>query len=88
MVGRYTGLVWAVDGRTASSPIQVPAEGLVECLGLGDVADAKVMRLRHLRHHHPPTAPPAERDIRMAAVQVEADGGQLAELVALPSRGS
>ncbi|HZD72744.1 MAG TPA: NADP-dependent oxidoreductase [Actinomycetota bacterium] len=35
----------------------------------------------------PPTAPPAERDIRVSALQVEADGHQLAELVALAEQG-
>lgn len=36
----------------------------------------------------PPTAPPAQRGIQVAALQVVADGGQLAELVALAQQGT
>jgi NADPH:quinone reductase-like Zn-dependent oxidoreductase len=35
----------------------------------------------------PPAAPPAQRDIQVSALQVEADGDQLAELVALAEQG-
>jgi hypothetical protein len=33
LVGRYTGLVWVVArAHGLHAPIQVPAEGLIECL--------------------------------------------------------
>jgi NADPH2:quinone reductase len=64
-----------------------PVDAVLDTAGVGGAALGAVRDGGALVTTIPPTAPPAERDIRVSALQVEADGGQLAELVALAEQG-
>lgn len=64
-----------------------PVDAVLDTAGIGGAALGAVRDGGTFVTTIPPTAPPAERDIRVAAVQVEANGGQLAELVALAEQG-
>jgi NADPH:quinone reductase len=60
-----------------------PVDAILDTVGIGGAALGAVRKGGAFVTTIPPTAPPAERDIRVAALQVEANGAQLAELVAL-----
>lgn len=65
-----------------------PVGAVLDTAGLGAAALGAVRDGGALVTTFPPAAPPAERDIRVSALQVEADGGQLAELAALAGQGT
>lgn len=65
-----------------------PVDAVLDTAGIGGAALGAVRDGGAVVTTIPPTAPPAERDIRVSALQVEADGGQLAELVALAEQGN
>jgi NADPH2:quinone reductase len=87
------GLSAAFVPRSAdpASAIRAAADGPVDAVldtaGIGGAALGAVRDGGAFVTTIPPTAPPAQRDIRVSAVQVEAHGGQLAELVALAEQG-
>jgi NADPH2:quinone reductase len=64
-----------------------PVDAVLDTAGIGGAALGAVRDGGAFVTTIPPTAPPDERDIRVAALQVEPDGGQLAELVALAEQG-
>jgi NADPH:quinone reductase-like Zn-dependent oxidoreductase len=64
-----------------------PVDAVLDTAGIGGPALGAVRDGGALVTTVPPAAPPAERDIAVSALQVEANGGQLAELVALAERG-
>ena len=64
-----------------------PVDAVLDAAGIGEAALGAVRDGGSFVATLPPAAPPAQRDIRVSAVQVEANGGQLAELVALAEHG-
>ena len=64
-----------------------PVDAVLDAAGIGEAALGAVRDGGSFVTTFPPAAPPAQRDIRVSAVQVEANGGQLAELVALAEHG-
>jgi NADPH:quinone reductase len=64
-----------------------PVDAVLDTAGIGGAALGAVRDGGTFVTTIPPTAPPDERDIRVAALQVEPDGGQLAELVTLAEQG-
>jgi len=64
-----------------------PVDAVLDTAGIGGAALGAVRDGGALVTTIPPAAPPAERDIRVSALQVQANGGQLAELVALAEQG-
>jgi NADPH:quinone reductase-like Zn-dependent oxidoreductase len=64
-----------------------PVDAVLDTAGIGAAALGAVRDGGALVTTIPPAAPPAERDIRVSALQVEANGGQLAELAALAEQG-
>jgi NADPH:quinone reductase len=64
-----------------------PVDAVLDAAGIGEAALGAVRDGGAFVATVPPAAPPAQRDIQVSAVQVEADGGQLAELVALAEHG-
>jgi NADPH:quinone reductase-like Zn-dependent oxidoreductase len=65
-----------------------PVDAVLDTAGVGAAALGAVRDGGALVTTIPPAEPPAERDIRVSALQVEADGGQLGELAALVERGT
>lgn len=65
-----------------------PVDAVLDTAGAGGAALGAVRDGGTLVTTFPPTAPPGQRDIQVAALQVVADGGQLAELVALAEQGT
>jgi NADPH:quinone reductase-like Zn-dependent oxidoreductase len=64
-----------------------PVDAVLDTAGIGGAALGAVRDGGTLVTTIPPTAPPAERNIQVSALQVEANGDQLAELVALAEQG-
>jgi NADPH:quinone reductase len=64
-----------------------PVDAVLDTAGIGGAALGAVRDGGAFVTTIPPTAPPAQLDIRVSAVQVEANGGQLGELVALAEQG-
>lgn len=64
-----------------------PVDAVLDTAGIGGAALGAVRDGGTFVTTIPPTAPPDERDIRVAALQVEPDGGQLADLVTLAEQG-
>ena len=64
-----------------------PVDAVLDTAGTGDAALGAVRDGGAFVTTIPPTAPPAERDIQVSALQVEPNGGQLAELSALAEQG-
>jgi NADPH:quinone reductase len=64
-----------------------PVDAVLDTAGIGGAALGAVRDGGAFVTTIPPTAPPAERDIQVSALQVEANGDQLAELVALAEQG-
>jgi NADPH:quinone reductase len=64
-----------------------PVDAVLDTAGIGGAALEAVHDGGTLVTTIPPTAPPAQRDIQVSALQVEANGGQLAELAALAEQG-
>jgi NADPH2:quinone reductase len=64
-----------------------PVDAVLDTAGIGGAALGAVRDGGTFVTTIPPTAPPAERDIRVAALQVEANGDQLGELAALAEQG-
>jgi NADPH:quinone reductase-like Zn-dependent oxidoreductase len=64
-----------------------PVDAVLDTAGIGGAALGAVRDGGSLVTTIPPSAPSAERDIQVSALQVEANGGQLAELVALAEQG-
>jgi NADPH:quinone reductase len=64
-----------------------PVDAVLDTAGIGGAALGAVRDGGALVTTVPPSAPPAERDIQVSALQVDPNGGQLAELVALAEQG-
>lgn len=64
-----------------------PVEAVLDTAGIGGAALGAVRDGGAMVTTIPPTAPPAQRGIQVSALQVQANGGQLAELVALTEQG-
>jgi NADPH:quinone reductase-like Zn-dependent oxidoreductase len=88
---RGLSAVFVPRSTDPAGAIRAAANGSVDAVldtaGLGGAALRAVRDAGVYVTTIPPTAPPAERDIRVSAVQVEPNGGQLAELVALAEQG-
>lgn len=65
-----------------------PVDAVLDTAGIGGAGLGAVRDGGTLVTTFPPSVPPAQRGIRVAALQVVADGGQLGELVALAEKGT
>lgn len=64
-----------------------PVDAVLDTAGIGEAALEAARDGGAVVTTIPPTAPPAQRDIQVSALQVQANGGQLAELAALAEQG-
>ena len=63
-------------------------DSVLDTVGLGSAALGAVRDGGAFVACIPPSTPPAERDIQVSAMQVAADGAQLAQLAALAENGA